>query len=194
MSISSSWPMQTSRLSPAGESPSVQRFFKETQKIFSLNHIGYLTKDRLAEFLGRIIKKRRSGQIIMEFSSPTFIDNLLGLLDITSRVTTMVSRFRRFPKKIRPSVIRRFFSVSRACKLLWMSQLRDDIKHPVKGFEILPAIRHSRMSSISYYLTRCSTSGSLITMFSVNVASICRTQASVPHSSAEELRALTRAS
>ena len=69
------------------EAASVQRFFQEIQKVFSLKHIDYLTSEHPVEFLGRVIKKRRSGQSTMELSQK-FIDNLLGLFDITSRVTT----------------------------------------------------------------------------------------------------------
>ena len=65
----------------SGESASVQRFFQEIQKTFSLKHIDYLTPDHPVEFLGRVVKKRRSGQITMEFSQ-TFVDNLLGLFKV----------------------------------------------------------------------------------------------------------------
>ena len=65
----------------SGESSSVLRFFQELQKTFSLKRIDYLTPDHPVEVLGRIIKKRRSNQITMEFSQK-FIDNLLGLFKI----------------------------------------------------------------------------------------------------------------
>ena len=65
----------------SGESSSVQRSSQEIRKTFSLKHIDYLTPDHPVEFLGRIIKKRRSGQITLEFSQK-FIDNLLGLFKI----------------------------------------------------------------------------------------------------------------
>ena len=57
----------------SGESFSAQRFFQEIQNVFSLKQIDYLTSKHPVEFLDRIIKKRRSAQITMEFS-PTFID------------------------------------------------------------------------------------------------------------------------
>ena len=52
----------------SGGSSSVQRFFQETQRTFSLKHIDYLTPDHPVEFLGRVIKKRRSGQITIKYS------------------------------------------------------------------------------------------------------------------------------
>ena len=82
----------------SGESSAVQRFFQETQKNFSLKHIDYLTPDHAVDFLGRIVKKRRSGLITMEFSQK-FIDNLLGMLKVTAKVTTNGVKIPMVPKE-----------------------------------------------------------------------------------------------
>ena len=117
----------------SGESSSVQRFFQEIQKTFSLKHIDYLTPDHPIEFLGRVIKKRRSGQFTMEFSQK-FIDNLLGLFKVTTKVTTNGVKIPTIPKEDQVKCDKESYSLFRTAvgKLLWMSQLRDDIKHPVK--------------------------------------------------------------
>ena len=123
-------------------------------------------------------------------------------------------------------------------KLLWMSQLRDVIKFPVKelsrslinpqdvdfdnlihllkhvnqtrdyvyvmephiptagsqGFIPVEVVSYSDSDWAGCQRSRTSTSGSLITLFSVNLSSTSRTQASVSHSSAEaELYAMTQA-
>ena len=123
-------------------------------------------------------------------------------------------------------------------KLLWMSQLRDDIKFPVKelsrsltnpqasdfdnfihllkyvnqtrdfayvmdpqiptadsqGFIPVEVVGYSDSDWAGCQRSRRSTSGSLITLFSVNISSTSRTQASISHSSAAaELYAMTQA-
>ena len=123
-------------------------------------------------------------------------------------------------------------------KLLWMSQLREDIKFPVKelshsltnpqasdfdnlthllkhinqtrdfvyvmdpqiptadsqGFTQVEVVSYSDSDWAGCQRSRRSTSGSLITLFSVNISSTSCTQASVSHSSAEaELYAMTQA-
>ena len=62
-------------------------------------------------FFGGVIKKRRSGQITMEFSQK-FIDNLLGFFKVTAKVSTMVSRFPWFRKRIKSSVTRKVIHFS----------------------------------------------------------------------------------
>ena len=79
-------------------SASVQSFFQEIQKTFSLKHADYLTPDHPVELLGRLIKKRWSGQITMEFSQ-TLRDDLLGLFAISSRVTTNAIKIPMVPKE-----------------------------------------------------------------------------------------------
>ena len=123
-------------------------------------------------------------------------------------------------------------------KLLWVSQLRDDIKFPVKelsrslinpqasdfdtlihllkyfsqtrdfvyvmdpqspttdsqGFIPVEVVSYSDSDWAGCQRSRRSTSGSLITLFSVNLSSTSRTQASISHSSAEaEMYAMTQA-
>ena len=71
----------------AGEAQAVQEFIQEIQKTFSLKHVDYLTPDNPVEFLGRIIKVKKSGQITMEFPQK-LIDNLLGLFEVKRESTT----------------------------------------------------------------------------------------------------------
>ena len=47
----------------SGEAQAVQEFIQEIQKTFSLKHVDYLTPDNPVEFLGRIIKVKKSEQI-----------------------------------------------------------------------------------------------------------------------------------
>ena len=63
----------------SGESSSVQSFFRETQKVFSLKHIDYLTTDH--SVWRSWAEKRKSGLIIMKF-----LQNSLTL-HISLRVT-----------------------------------------------------------------------------------------------------------
>ena len=106
---------------------------QEIQKTFSLKHIGFLTPDHPVEFLGRIIKKRRSGQITMEFSQK-FIDNLLSLFKITSKGHHKWCQDSDGPEEdqVKCDKENHFLFSTAVGKLLWMSQLRDDIKYPVK--------------------------------------------------------------
>ena len=71
----------------SGEAQAVQAFIQEIQKTFSLKHVDYLTPDNPVEFLGRIIKIKKSGQITMEFPQK-LIDNLLGLFGVKGKSTT----------------------------------------------------------------------------------------------------------
>ena len=88
----------------SGETGSVQNFFKKTQKAFSLKHVDYLTADHSIDFLGRIIKTKKSGQITMEFLISSLIGNLLGWFDAPAKSLPMVSRFTALQKKIRSNV------------------------------------------------------------------------------------------
>ena len=90
----------------AGEAQAAQEFIQEIQKTFSLKHVDYLTPDNPAEFLGRIIKVKKSRQITMEFSQK-LTDNLLGLFEVKGSQQPMGSRFSRSQRKIRFSVKRR---------------------------------------------------------------------------------------
>ena len=71
----------------SGEAQAVHTFMWEIQKTFSLKHVDYLTPDNPVEFLGRIIKLKKSGQITMEFPQK-LIDNLLGLFEVKGKSTT----------------------------------------------------------------------------------------------------------
>ena len=224
----------------SGEAQAVQTFIQEIQKTFSLKHVDYLTPDNPVEFLGRIIKVKKSGQITMEFPQK-LIDNLLGLFEVKGKSTTNGVKIQQVPKEDQVKCEKEMHSKFRTAigKLLWMSQLRDDIKFPVKelsrslinpqgvdfdnlihllkyvnqtrdyvyvmepqiptadsqGFIPVEIVSFSDSDWAGCQRSRRSTSGSLITLFSVNLSSTSRTQASVSHSSAEaELYAMTQAS
>ena len=192
----------------------------------TLKHMDYLTPNRPVEFHGRTIKKKSSGQNSMEFSQK-FIDNLLGLFKATAKVTTNGVKILWFQKRTKSSD-KESHSLFRTAvgKFLWTSQLRDDIKYPVKELlrslsnlqesdfdnlmHLLKFVNETRdfiflmepqapapnaqglipVEIISYsdsdwprcQMSRRSTSASLITLFSVNIASTSRTQASVSQS------------
>ena len=76
----------------SGEKETVQNFFQEIPKVFSLKHMDYLTADHSRKLLGRIIQKRRSGQITMELSQK-FIDNVLVFLTSLAKSLLIESRF-----------------------------------------------------------------------------------------------------
>ena len=224
----------------SGEAQAVQTFIQEIQKTFSLKHVDYLTPDNHVEFLGRIIKVKKSGRITMEFPQK-LIDNLLGLFDVRGKSTTNGVKIQQVPKEDHVKCEKEMHSKFRTAigKLLWMSQLRDDIKYPVKelsrslvnpqgvdfdnlihllkyvnqtrdyvyvmepqiptadsqGFIPVEIVSFSDSDWAGCQRSRRSTSGSLITLYSVNLSSTSRTQASVSHSSAEaELYAMTQAS
>ena len=206
-----------------------------SEKTFSLKHIDYLTPDHPIEFLNRVIKKRRSGQITMEFWQK-FIDNMLGLFKVAAKVTTNGVKIPLVPTEDHIKCDKESHSLFRTAvgKLLWTSQLRDDIKYPVKelsrswsnpqesdfdnlkhllkyvnqtrdfifvmepqipapnaqGLSPVEIINYSDSFWAGCQKSRRSTSGSLITLFSVNIALTSRTQASVSHSSAEAERTL----
>ena len=71
----------------AGEDHSVQKFIKDIQETFSLKPAEHLTPDHPVEFLGRIIKVKKSGKITVEFPQK-LIDNSLDLFKVTGRSTT----------------------------------------------------------------------------------------------------------
>ena len=157
------------------------------------------------------------------------------------RSPQQVSSFKFFQKIRRFSVIVSFIKSidQRLGKLLWMAQLRDDLKYPVKELSrslinpqdqdvknlvhLLKYVNQTRdfvfvmepqlpvrnqegkfpVQIVSYsdsdwagcQKSRRSTSGSLISVFNINLQSTSRTQASIAHSSAEsELYAMTQAS
>ena len=224
----------------SGEAQAVQTFIQEIQKTFNLKHVDYLTVNSPVEFPGRVIKVKRPGQITMEFPQK-LIDNLLGLFDVKGKSTTNGVKIHQVPKEDQVQCEKGMHSKFRTAigKLLWMSQLRDDIKFPVKELSrslvnlqpvdfdnlvhLLKYVNQTRdyvfvmepqrptadsqglipVEILSFsdsdwagcQRSRRSTSGSLITLCSVNLSSTSRTQASVSHSSAEaELCAMTQAS
>ena len=117
----------------AGEAQAVQKFIQDIQETFSLKHVEYLTSENPVEFLGRIIKVKKSGQITMEFPQK-LIDNLLGLFGVTGKSTTNGVKIQQISKEDQIQCEKEMHSKFRTAigKLLWMSQLRDDIKFPVK--------------------------------------------------------------
>ena len=219
----------------------VKDFIVSIQEEFTLKHVNFLTSENPIEFLGRSIKRLKNGNITMEFSQK-FIDELLKIFEVTGKVTTNRSQASSSFQKIRRfSVIVSFIKSidQRLGKLLWMAQLRDDHKYPVKELSrslinpqdqdvknlvhLLKYVNQTRdfvfvmepqlpvrnqegkfpVQIVSYsdsdwagcQKSRRSTSGSLISVFNINIQSTSRTQASIAHSSAEsELYAMTQAS
>ena len=82
----------------AGEAQAVQEFIQEIQQTFSLKHVDYLTPDNPVEFLGRIVKVKKSGQITMEFPQK-LIDNLLGLFEVKGKSTSNGVKIQQISKE-----------------------------------------------------------------------------------------------
>ena len=117
----------------AGEDHAVQKFIQDVQETFSLKHVEYLTPDHPVEFLGQIIKVKKSGQITMEFPQK-LIDNLLNLLKVTGRSTTNGVKTQTISKEDQVKCDKKHaFKIQDSYwqTLSCMSQLRDDIKLPV---------------------------------------------------------------
>ena len=185
----------------SGEAQAVQTFIQEIQKTFNLKHVDYLTVNSPVEFLGRVIKVKRSGQITMEFPQK-LIDNWLGLFDVKGKSTTNGVKIHQVPKEDQVQCEKGMHSKFRTAigKLLWMSQLRvmtsSSLSRNCQGHLSVEIVSFSDSDWAGCQRSRRrSTSGSLITLYSVNLSSTSRTQASVSHSSAEaKLYAMTQAS
>ena len=223
----------------AGEDHSVQKFIKDTQETFSLKHVGVPhsrspSRVLVSDHQGQEVRSNHNGV------SSKLIDNLLDLFKVTERSTTNGVKAQAISKEDQVKCERDMHSIFRTAigKLLWMSQLRYDIKFPVKelsrsltnpqasdfdnlthlleyvnqtrdftyvmdpqiptadsqGFIPVEFVSYSDSDWAGCQRSRRSTSGSLITLFSVNISSTSRTQASNSHSSAEaELYAMTQA-
>ena len=67
-------------------------------------------------------------------SSFNFIDELLKIFEVTGKVTTTGLKLQALPEdqKAQCDKVTRQKFRSAVGKLLWMAQLRDDLKHPVK--------------------------------------------------------------
>ena len=224
----------------SGSAQMVKDFIVSIQEEFTLKHVNFLTPENPIEFLGRSIKRLKNGNITMEFSQK-FIDDLLRIFEVTGKVTTTGLKLQAIPEDQKVQCDRVIHQKFRSAvgKLLWMAQLRDDLKYPVKELSrslinpqdqdvknlvhLLKYVNQTRdfvfvmepqlpvrnqdgkfPVQISSYSdsdwagcqkSRKSTSGSLISVFNINLQSTSRTQASIAHSSAEsELYAMTQAS
>ena len=224
----------------SGSAQMVKDFIVMIQEEFTLKHVNFLTSENSVEFLGRTIKRLKNGNITMEFSQK-FIDELLKIFEVTGKVTTTGLKLQALPEDQKVQCDRVIHQKYRSAvgKLLWMAQLRDDLKYPVKELSrslinpqdqdiknlihLLKYVNQTRdfvfvmepqlpvrnqegkfpVQIVSYsdsdwagcQKSRRSTSGSLISVFNVNIQSTSRTQASIAHSSAEsELYAMTQAS
>ena len=224
----------------SGSAQMVKDFIVSIQEEFTLKHVNFLTSENPIEFLGRSIKRLKNGNITMEFSQK-FIDDLLKIFEVTGKVTTTGLKLQALPEDQKVQCDRIIHQKFRSAvgKLLWMAQLRDDLKYPVKELSrslvnpqdqdvknlvhLLKYVNQTRdfvfvmepqlpvrnqdgkfPVQISSYSdsdwagcqkSRRSTSGSLISVFNINLQSTSRTQASIAHSSAEsELYAMTQAS
>ena len=224
----------------SGSAQMVKDFIVMIQEEFTLKHVNFLTSENSVEFLGRTIKRLKNGNITMEFSQK-FIDELLKIFEVTGKVTTTGLKLQALPEDQKVQCDRVIHQKYRSAvgKLLWMAQLRDDLKYPVKELSrslinpqdqdvknlvhLLKYVNQTRdfvfvmepqlpvrnqegkfpVQIVSYsdsdwagcQKSRRSTSGSLISVFNINIQSTSRTQASIAHSSAEsELYAMTQAS
>ena len=224
----------------SGSAQMVKDFIVSIQEEFTLKHVNFLTSENPVEFLGRSIKRLKNGNITMEFSQK-FIDDLLKIFEVTGNVTTTGLKLQALPEDQKVQCDRVIHQKYRSAvgKLLWMAQLRGDLKYPVKELSrslvnpqdqdiknlvhLLKYVNQTRdfvfvmepqlpvrnqegkfpVQIVSYsdsdwagcQKSRRSTSGSLVSVFNINVQSTSRTQASIAHSSAEgELYAMTQAS
>ena len=223
----------------SGSAQMVKDFIMMIQEEFTLKHVNFLTSETSVEFLGRTIKSLKNGNITMEFSQK-FIDELLKIFEVTGKVTTTGLKLQVLPEDQKVQCDRVIHQRYRSAvgKPLWMAQLRDDLKYPVKELSrslinpqdqdiknpvhLLKYVNQTRdfvfvmepqlpvtnqegkfpVQIVSYsdsdwagcQKSRKSTSGSLVSVFNVNLQSTSRTQASIAHSSAEsELYAMTQA-
>ena len=223
----------------SGSAQRVKDLIMMIQEEFTLKHVNFLTSENSVEFLGRTIKILKKGNITMELSQK-FIDKLLIIFEVTGKVTTTDLKLQVLPEDHKAQCDRVTHQKYRSTvgKLLWMAQLRDDLKHPVKelsrslinpqdqnikrlvhllkyvnqtgdfAFVMEPQlpvrnqegkfpvqiVSYSDSDWASWQKSRKSTSGSLVSVFNVNLQSTSRTQASNAHSSAEsELYAMTQA-
>ena len=117
----------------SGSAQMVKDFIVMIQEEFTLKHVNFLTSENSVEFLGRTIKRLKNGNITMEFSQK-FIDELLKIFEVTGKVTTTGLKFQALPEdqKVQCDQVIHQKYRSAVGKLLWMAQLRDDLKYPVK--------------------------------------------------------------
>ena len=117
----------------SGSAQMVKDFIMMIQEEFTLKHVNFLTSENSVEFLGRTIKRLKNGNITMEFSQK-FIDELLKIFEVTGKVTTTGLKLQVLPEDQKAQCDRVIHQNYRSAvgKLLWMAQLRDDLKYPVK--------------------------------------------------------------
>ena len=116
----------------SGSAQMVKDFITMIQEELTLKHVNFLTSENPGEFLGRTIKRLKNGNITMEFSQK-FIDELLKIFEVTGKVTTTGLKLQALPEDQKAQcdkVIHQKFR-SAVGKLLWMAQLRNDLKYPV---------------------------------------------------------------
>ena len=211
----------------SGSAQMAKDFIMMIQEEFTLKHVNFLTSENPVEFLGQSRAQK-------------FIDELLKIFEVTGKVTTTGLKLQALPEdqKVQCDKIIHQKYRSAVGKLLWMAQLRDDLKSPVKElsrslinsqdqdiknlvhlfkyvnqtrdfvFVMEPQLQVRNQEGkfpvqiVSYsdsdwagcQKSRKSTSGSLVSVFNVNLQSTSRTQASIAHSSAEsELYVMTQA-
>ena len=149
----------------SGSAQMVKDFIMMIQEEFTLKHVNFLTSENSVAFLGRTIKRFKNGNITMEFSQK-FIDELLKIFEVTGKVTTTGLKLQVLPEdqKVQcDSVIHQKYR-SAVGKLLWMAQLRDDLKHPVK--ELSRSLINPQDQDIKISFTCSSMSIRLETLFS----------------------------
>ena len=111
----------------------VKDFIMMIQEEFTLKHVNFLTSENSVKLLGRTIRRLKNGNITMEFSQK-FIDELLNIFEVAGKVTTTGLKLQVLPEGSIVQCDRVIHQKYRSAvgKLLWMAQLRDDLKHPVK--------------------------------------------------------------
>ena len=117
----------------SGSAHMVTDFIMMIQEEFTLKHVNFLTSENPVEFLGRTIKRLKNGNITMDFSQK-FIDELLKIFEVTGKVTTTSLKLQVLPEDQKAQCDKVIHQIYRSAvgKLLWMAQLRDELKYPVK--------------------------------------------------------------
>ena len=124
----------------SGSVQMVKDFIMMIQEEFTLKHVNFLTSENSVELLGENKQETQEWQHHNEFSQK-FIDELLKIFEVTGKVTTRSqtsSSSRRSEAQCDKVIHQKFRSA--VGKLLWMAQLRDDLKYPVK--ELSRSLNH----------------------------------------------------
>ena len=105
----------------SGSAQMVKEFISMIQEKFALEHINFRTSENPVEFLERTIKTLKNG-------------NIFKIFEVTGKVTTTGLKLQALPEDQKAQCGRIIHQKFRSAvgKLLWMAQLRGDLKYPVK--------------------------------------------------------------